>query len=266
MQRVIMFLLGAVAIFVLAVTTADAAKPGGSVALGVAGVPDYEGSNDFEALPVLISRYTWASGQYLHIGGTADAGRAAQIKANLMPESRSPTWQMGPVLQYRLGRDSVKDNQADNMKDIDDAVELGFFVGEERGPMYVGFNFVTDVSDKHEGFVAELAGTYTNKVSDRLQVMLGAGLAFANSDYMETYFGITPADSVKSGLPVYTPDDAVKDIGFSISTRYTPGANWGIMGFIKYNALLGDAKDSPLVDDEGSYNQPIAGAAITYTY
>ncbi len=266
MKRAIISLLGAIAVFALAVTTVYAARAGGFVALGAAGVPDYEGSNDYEAAPALISRYTWKSGRYVAFGGTPEAGRAIRLEANLMPQSRSATWKIGPLIQYRLGRDGVEDSQVDEMEDIDDAVELGFFVGEERGNMYLGLTFVADVSDEYEGYLVALEGRYKKPITNRFGLIFGANVSYASSDYMETYFGVSPSDAGKSGLPTYKPDGVIKDVGLSLAAKYKPGANWGLMGFVKYNLLLSDAEDSPLVDDEGQKHQSIAGVAISYSY
>ncbi len=266
MKRVIISLLGAVAAFAFAVTTAYAARAGGFVALGAAGVPDYEGSNDYEAAPALISRYTWKSGRYVAFGGTPEAGRAIRLEANLMPESTSATWKIGPIVQYRVGRDGVEDSQVDEMDEIDDAVELGFFVGEERGNMYLGLTFVADVSNEYEGYLVSLEGKYKKPVTNRFGFIFGADVTFANSDYMETYFGVSGSDAGKSGLTTYKPDSGIKDVGLSVAAKYKPGTNWGLMGFVKYNLLLSDAEDSPVVSDEGEKHQYFLGAAITYNY
>lgn len=266
MKRAIMSLLGTIVVFALAVTTAYAGKPGGIVVFGGVGNPDYEGSNDYEGNPGLISRYTWQSGRYVGFGGTPEPGRAIRLEANLIPESRSKTWKVGPLVQYRLGRDGVEDSQVDKMADIDDAVELGFFVGEERGPMYLGMTFVADVSGEYDGYQVALEGRFKKPITPRFGLIFGADITYANSDYMETYFGVSPSDAIRSGLSTYTPDGEFKDVGFAMAAIYQPGANWGLIGFVKYNLLLGDAENSPLVNDEGQKHQATAGLGITYSY
>ena len=64
--------------------------------------PDYEGSDDTEALPYLFGRYQWDSGRYVALGGTHEAGRALRLRANLISDAGSQTWELGPVLQYRM--------------------------------------------------------------------------------------------------------------------------------------------------------------------
>ena len=65
------------------------------------------------------------------LGGTQEAGKALRLRANLISDEM---WELGPVLQYRMERDDVDDNQVDRMKDIDAATELGAFVGFKSGP------------------------------------------------------------------------------------------------------------------------------------
>jgi outer membrane protein len=38
------------------------------------------------------------------------------------------------------------------------------------------------------------------------------------------------------------------------------------MGLASYKRLLGDAEDSPVVNDEGDENQLMGGVLVTYTF
>ncbi len=42
--------------------------------------------------------------------------------------------------------------------------------------------------------------------------------------------------------------------------------NWHLGGSAMYQRLLGDAEDSPVVDDRGSANQIFGGLAILYSW
>ena len=50
----------------------------------------------------------------------------------------------------------------------------------------------------------------------------------------------------------------------SYSRQLTP--TWGVYGYAKYDRLVGDAADSPVVARYGSRSQPSAGLALTYTF
>ena len=83
---------------------------------------------------------------------------------------------------------------------------------------------------------------------------------------MDTYFGVNAGNRGSSGLPDFKADSGLKDVGFNLVVNYTPWENWGIMGLLSYSALLNDAKDSPIVDDEGNDKQMSFGLMGTYRW
>ncbi|MEN1729710.1 MAG: MipA/OmpV family protein, partial [Pseudomonadota bacterium] len=48
--------------------------------------------------------------------------------------------------------------------------------------------------------------------------------------------------------------------------NYALNDRWGLFGVVSYQRLLSDAADSPIVDDEGSANQFLAGIGIGYNF
>ena len=52
----------------------------------------------------------------------------------------------------------------------------------------------------------------------------------------------------------------------SVGVDYALSDNWAITGQVGYARLLGDAADSPIVDDEGSANAFSAGIFVGYRF
>jgi outer membrane scaffolding protein for murein synthesis (MipA/OmpV family) len=90
-----------------------------SVGAGVGLAPDYEGSGDYEAVPIPYGQILFDNGMYVQLQGL-------KLKANLLP---SNTWRLGPVYNYRSSRSVVDNSQVDDMKNVSDANELGAFGG-----------------------------------------------------------------------------------------------------------------------------------------
>ncbi len=61
-------------------------------------------------------------------------------------------------------------------------------------------------------------------------------------------------------------DSGIKDIGVDLMLRYNMNENWGIRGALAYSALLNDARDSPLVDDEGESGQFMSSVVGIYNF
>jgi outer membrane protein len=227
-----------------------------SLGAGVAFVPDYEGSEDYKAAPVPYFSAQWDSGRYIRLNGNA-------LTANLLAND---TWSLGPVLQYRAARDQdVDNNPVSKMKNIDAAVEAGAFLGYKFESWDFGIKLATDVSDTHEGTLVEARTGYTFK-ADRMSTRFGVSLTYADDDYMDTYFSVDAKDATRSALSPYSADSDIKDIGVDLMIRYNMSANWDMMGSLAYIALLNDAKDSPVVDDQGSDGQFKAAVVVIYNF
>ena len=258
--------LSASAQFIGAEADRPSVRAGGFLGAGIGFAPDYEGSEDIEAVPAVFGAYKWDNGRFIKLGGSNSAGRAASLRVNMVSTSMSSVWQLGPVAQFRPERDDVDNDSVDRLNDVDSALELGVFGGFASGRWSANLTFAADVSDEHEGFVITFDGDYDMPVNDQLTLALGVAATYADEEYMETYFGVNPRDSARSGLRVFDADNGVKDVGVSLTARYRVTGAWGLLGSLSYFRLLDDAADSPLVDDEGSENQLSGVIAATYSF
>jgi outer membrane protein len=232
--------------------------------LAVGAIPDYEGSDDYTVgvAPLGVWRYGKSSERYLKIIATELSWNAIDSK----------TWSAGPALNYRLGRDDVDDTFVDKMAEIDDAVELGAFVGytvtgsDPRDKITFSLQALGDVSDTHDGFTATASVKRFWPISRSVTLSFGAITNYANDDYTDTYFGVSAADSSASGLRQYTADGGFRDVRIPIFAIFSFSPKWHVAAGMVYTRLLGDAADSPVVDDRGSADQFFVGASVIYAW
>jgi len=208
-------------------------------------MPDYEGSEDYDAIVYPVLRLDSQAGQYIEYRGHS-------FWLNAVPSRK---FRAGPVLLYHFGRESVENDRVDALRDVEEALELGGFVGMRVDPWDVSFEIAKDVTDGHEGLSATLKGGYIQPINDRTTILLDALITYADDDYMESLFSIDLDNAARSGLRVYDAEGGIKDVGFGFAVSHTPFDRWHVMGFFGYSRLVGDAKDSPVVDDEGSADQ-----------
>lgn len=229
----------------------------GLIGLGVAAVPDYEGSDDYEGAPLLIFKYQWKSGRNVTLLGNA-------LRANLVASTK---WNAGPIIRFRGTRDDdVESTAVAKMKEIDSTVEAGAFASVRLDNWMFMASVLTDASDAHDGTLFELKGNYTQHISDKTALIYFATANYASSDYMSTYFGVDGPDSAASGLPVYDAESGLKDVGAGLAVLYDVSKKWQLLFVGKYSSLLGDAEDSPVVDQEGDSNQFLGGFAVSYRF
>ncbi|UCE94812.1 MAG: MipA/OmpV family protein [Flavobacteriaceae bacterium] len=243
----------AVIALTMSITPALAAKH--SVGLGVGAAPDYEGSEDYEAVPMVM-----LSGRY-------DSGRSFTLLGTrlFIDVLATKDYFFGPVLNYRMGRDDVDNQFVDAMSDIDDAFEAGLYAGFNINNFIVAIEALADVSDTHEGTIAKIAADYKWEVSDSLNMTPGIFATYASDDYMDTYFGVNAANVGTSGFPNYKAEAGIKDAGVNLIVNYSTWANWGVMGIASYKSLLNDAEDSPVVKI-GDDGQAFIGLMAIYKW
>jgi outer membrane protein len=238
----------------LAASPAWAAK--GMAGLGAGIIPDYEGSEDYKGTPLFMFSQNYENGRFVKLMGT-------NLKVNLIPDKQ---YSLGPVLNYRMSRDKVDNDQVQAMNKVDAAIEIGGFAGVDVNNLLLGLEVLADVSDAHDGVTAQATAGYRWKAMPALTLTPGVFLTYASDDYMDTYFSVNSSSRGSSTLPRYSADAGFKDVGLNLVASYTPWEKWGIMGLFSYKMLLNDAKDSPVVDDVGDKNQMSVGLMATYRW
>jgi outer membrane scaffolding protein for murein synthesis (MipA/OmpV family) len=163
----------------------------------------------------------------------------------------------------------VDNQQVKRMNEVDAATEAGAFVGFASGRWSTELAFSGDVSDEHDGYLVYLKGAYDWPVNDRFLMQFGAHATYADSNYMDTYFGVDKNNRGNSTLPNYSADSGIKDAGLAVTGLYSFNDKWGLVGNVSWTRLLNDAEDSPLVDGNqsvGDENQFGGVLAVTYSF
>ena len=225
--------------------------------------PDYEGSDDYRFIAAPLLQFKFLGNRYIQLLGN-------QLFVNVLNHDH---WELGPAAVLRPGRDDVDDDVVDLMEDIDMAFELGGFISylhvfnnNIRHRFKARISVTQDVTDNHGGLVARLASVYWHPVARAFDIGINAQITLVSDDYMSTYFGVSPADAAASGLSIFDADGGAKDVGTSLMGLLHLSQSWHVGAGVYYRRLLGDAEDSPVVDERGDADQVIAGVGVVYTW
>ena len=234
-----------------------------TIGAGAAAAPDYEGSEDYEAVPLWNVR-----AQDLYDPNTYVQVIGPKLNSNFVPHENI---RAGLSAQYIFERDDVDNNRVDDMRDTDDGLLLGALLGYDfkfDGDRVLGIEFDPrwDVEDDIGGlFTARLK--YAQPFGDGSWVFNGGvESTYASEDYMEEYFSVNSGDARRSGLDRFDADDGFKDFGVNIALTYRFTESWSLTGLGSYKRLLSDAEDSPVTDDEGDADQFFGGARIDFSF
>jgi outer membrane protein len=235
--------------------------------VGVAGavLPDYVGSNNYKAGVAPYARITLCNTErYFMLNVT-------ELYFNML---NHPYLRFGPALNYRFGRDDdVEDPHVKRMSKIDGTVEAGFFMGfnwkfdgDRRHRLVADAEALFDVGGVHEGVIGTLSARYWRPLGKRFDGVLGVSMQLADNKYTNKYFGVSATDSSLSGLPMYNSGGGVANFSVfpGVVMHLTP--HWHVAAGVRYQRLVGDSEDSPVVSIAGSPDQWIGGLGLAYSW
>lgn len=227
-----------------------------SVVIGAGGAyaPDYEGSDDYEFQPFPFASIVYDD--FIFIEGTS-------LGVSLL---NYEGLKAGPIARYGMGRDEDDNDALDGLGDVDDSIELGGFAKYEVGIWSAAMTVTQDVGGGHDGMVAEMETGVALPLSENLRSSIEASASWADGNYMDTFFGVSRSQSVKSGHDRFEAGSGFKDVGIMLGLDYMVTEAIGVSGRVQYKRLIGDAADSPIVEDGGSADQFFTGMFLTYKF
>jgi outer membrane scaffolding protein for murein synthesis (MipA/OmpV family) len=165
-------------------------------------------------------------------------------------------------VNYTFGRDEDDSPLLAGMGDVSGGLTVGGVVGYHTGPVMVVMDIDIGVGAL-EGSLLGLGAFYSIPVGAALSARLGLSTQYATAEYNQARFGVSPAQSARSGYVVYDPGAGFKHFALSGTLSYdlTEKVNLGFFG--EYRVLIRPAADSPLVR-RGSDNQLRTGLTIGY--
>lgn len=252
------------ALLVLTLATAHADEPApadtwhGMILFGFGVGPQYEGGDDYEAMPLFAGSFSKGN---LYMGF-----EDATLRANFLD---SDNYEFGPLLSFATGREDDIDNTAvAALGSIDTAAELGAF-GAYSWPltadsrMRIGGEYLLDVSDVYDGWRGGLSLGYSREVGPGWSLNVDAALGLVSDDYADTFFSVSRSGSSASGLDPYHAQGGTENFGVTLVLGHQLTEKLGMFGVVAFQRLLGDVADSPIVADP---DQASVGIGMAYLY
>ena len=250
-----------------------AARDSFTVALGAGMAPDYEGSDDYRLIPAGAVRG--------RVGGISFNTKGLYLYVDLIPDNASGvSLDAGPVIGARLNRTrETKDDIVDLLPDRKTAIELGAYAGisfagltNPYDSLALGIAAVYDVASAHESTVFSPQMSFSTPLSRSTYASASLGANFVSNRFADYYFTVSPAESLLTAgvLPVYDADGGMKDWNVGILLNQSLSGDllhgFSVFGTGQYARLVGDFKDSPIVDGRGSASQWLGAIGIAYTW
>lgn len=225
-----------------------------TIAVGAAAViqPKYEGSNEHEVIPipVVIPQFV----QREEEDGTVFSEVRNRVAFRGLDDIRirvlgGDVFQVGAVTGYITDRDQNDGDLLRGLGDVTGGLVLGAYSAFTFGAFTFDAAYIEKLTGDSAGPQYRLGIETTQQLTDRASVGIRVGTTFASAEFMQTYFGVTKNQSLKSkaGLPIYTTDGGVKDVFIAVGGTYDISDRWVFKGAVRYGRLLDEAADSPVV-------------------
>lgn len=199
---------------------------------GIRVEPKFEGAKGFTIIPLPMISADF--GQYVSVDPTGLTINAWQYEG-LNVKGR---------LGYDFGRDSDDDKHLDGLGDIGASAVLGVDLSYELMPLEFKLSLDQNLGGS-DGFSAKF-GTALMVPLDPFMFSIGPSITWADSNYMESYFGVTEKQSIRSGLREFEAEAGFKRVDLEMSGLYLINDHWALRGEVGVGYLIGDAADSPV--------------------
>jgi outer membrane protein len=187
-------------------------------------------------------------------------------------------WQAGPLVRVAFSRDEDargpfriagrRTNDLRGLGDVSTTAEAGGFVKYGTGAWNAAADLRHGIGG-HDGVVGTLSLARTLRftgpfVQDTPAFFsIGPRVTLAGADYVQTYFGVTPAQSAAGGLAVHAPGGGLLSYGVGATVVVPVARATALTMLVGAERLAGDAASSPLVRQRGSRMQGVFGLFVS---
>jgi outer membrane scaffolding protein for murein synthesis (MipA/OmpV family) len=232
-----------------------------TIGAGVGYDPDYEGAKSHSFEPVPYFDITWydADGRdrtFLNV----DDGLGIYVIS-------TPSFRLGPLVTWREGRRERWSSDLRGLGDASSSFQAGAIVEyQPHDCCYLFLKGRHDINADYGTFV-DIGGEVTAPLAPQHWfINVRATATWASRSGTQPMFGITPAQSLASGLAPYSPSSGMHDAQVTPSLIYDFDGHWSIAGRVKYERLLDQAADSPLIKSRGSADQFSTELILNYHF
>lgn len=217
-------------------------KMGGGVGL----VPNYEGSPDHSLAPIPYIMIRWKD--FIMVGtdglkieleeiGEFDAGIGLGFDAGRSEDGKGI-----------LGNSN--DDSILGMGDIGLAPGVRAYFEYDFAYIDIGANVSQFFGADNNGLLAEMILDKSVPLTEKWRIVPTIKATWADTDYMQTFFGVSTEQSALSQFPQYSARKGFKDVSFNLNIMYAFNQNWFVFLNGQIKKLLNDAADSPVSRDD----------------
>ena len=212
-----------------------------NLAVGAAMQPTFHGSDRYRATPIPLVIIRWRDtvslGQdglslYWHDGNFRIGGGVSYDGGRLDHESS--------------GILNSGDNRLKGLGDVDASVGLRGFVSYKMGPVYLDTSLTKYLGSQNKGILVNFGASAPLALSKQFIVQPHIRMTWADDNYMQTFFGISPLQASQSIFPQFNTAAGLADIDGGLTVVYRLNDHWFIGADASATRYLDQAARSPI--------------------
>ncbi|WP_086933883.1 MipA/OmpV family protein [Agarilytica rhodophyticola] len=227
--------------------------------IGLEYEPTYAGSDEYSTEADAFARtfYRNTKGQrfYLSLG---EIGILQPLPNDM---------QFQAFIEYEEGREVSEDDTLQGLNEVDSTFEGQFILAKRFHNVSVFGVLQPDLTgDANKGLVWFIGATFDHLLAPNWRMNSRVDVSGGNREYMQTEFGITKEETMRTNFDAYTPDAGLKSTTVSITSEFYFTKQLSLLGTIELEHYFSEAADSPLIRDEGSKSTVEAGVLLRYQF
>jgi len=227
------------------------------VGLGAAYVPEYAGSDDSRVVPVPFLERTWDNGFFV------STRRGLGYQTNVGAVNLSGALTYGGARDEKKRTFAAGSDALRGMGDIDGGLQAVLTASYQLGKVGLSVGTTQAVGKRENGSTYTLGASVPLYSGANDQVSLGGSAVYGDNKHMQTYFGVTGAQSARSGYKAYQAKSGFETVSAAVSWDHVIDKRWSTHTAVGFTRLLGDAADSPLTKRKTT---PMLMTGISYKF
>lgn len=260
----------------LAQTPATNLMPDGSrdlyIGLGAESRPTYQGAQESRVAALPVVQMQWSNGAFIagmsagmHLSDQAqqEYGPMLMLEGRRSPYGTSST--AGSINNGIAQGAQVNGNKLVGMDDINPRLLAGgFYHVALTDALRLTNSLLYGAGNNHDGlrWNSDLRYRIT-PFTPHHTLSVSAGVTVVNRAYSQAYFGVTPAESLRSHNRVYAVSAGVKDWHADLHWNWALSPAWLLTSALNITRLNGSAAASPLVERSGNLT---VSSALAYRF
>lgn len=207
--------------------------------LGAAAIslPKYSGSDENRITAYPLFDAQWKNGAFF----SAINGLGYNF-------SKNPSLEYGLRASLEAARDESRSGKLHGLGDVGTALEMGGFLNYNIDQTYSLASSIRYGSGiDHNGLQISFGARATTLLAPQHRLSASIGANWANTAYMQSYYGVNTSQSLTSGYAQYSPSSGLSDIKLGASWHWTIDSNWSLVTGASITRLSNDASKSPFV-------------------